>query len=75
MRNRISENECVATLGSVSQALRAQKLLRSAGVRSEVVTADAAAQRRGCAYALSFPCYQRQNVRRVLDGAGIRARM
>ena len=75
MRNSSGENECVATLGSVSQALRAQKLLRAVGIRSEILQADGAARRRGCAYALSFPCYQRQNVKSVLDGAGIRAKM
>lgn len=75
MRDYQSKGDCVATLGSVSQALRAQKLLRAVGIRSEVIQADGAAQRRGCAYALSFPCYQKENVKSVLLGAGIRAKV
>lgn len=66
--------ECLAVMGSMTQVLRAQKVLSGAAVRAEVVKADSAHTRRGCAYALSYPCSQENNVRTILSGAGIRVR-
>ena len=67
-------NECLAVMGSMTQAMRAQKMLAGAAVRADVVKADSAHTRRGCAYALSYPCAQENNVRTILAGAGIRVR-
>ena len=67
-------NECLAVMGSMTQAMRAQKVLAGAAVRADVVKADSAHTRRGCAYALSYPCAQENNVRSILAGAGIRVR-
>ncbi len=63
---------CVAVVGSMTQALRAQKVLANAAVRADLIKADSAHTRRGCAYALSYPCLQENNVRTVLASAGIR---
>lgn len=65
---------CLAVMGSMTQAMRAQKVLAGAAVHAEVVKADSAHTRRGCAYALSYPCSQENNVRTILSGAGIRVR-
>lgn len=65
---------CLAVMGSMTQAMRAQKVLLGAAVRAEIVKADSAHTRRGCAYALSYPCSQENNVRTVLSSAGIRVR-
>ena len=65
---------CLAVMGSMTQAMRAQKVLAGAAVRAEIVKADSAHTRRGCAYALSYPCSQENNVRTILSGAGIRVR-
>jgi len=65
---------CLAVMGSMTQAMRAQKVLSDAAVRAEVVKADSAHTRRGCAYALSYPCSQESNVRTILSSAGIRVR-
>ena len=65
---------CLAVMGSMTQVLRAQKVLADAAVRAEVVKADSAHTRRGCAYALSYPCSQENNVRTILSSAGIRVR-
>ena len=65
---------CHAVMGSMTQVLRAQKVLSSAAVRADVVKADSAHTRRGCAYALSYPCSQENNVRTILFEAGIRVR-
>lgn len=73
MRNYQRESECVALIGSMTQALRAQRLLASAAIRSDVIKADGVRGRRGCAYALSYPCYQNNNVIQLLRAEGIRA--
>lgn len=74
MQNNIYSQGCLAVMGSMTQVLRAQKVLASAAIHAEVVKADSAHTRRGCAYALSYPCLQENNVRSVLSGAGIRVR-
>lgn len=74
MQNNVYSYGCLAVIGSMTQALRAQKVLASAAIRTEVVKADSSHTRRGCAYALSYPCVQDGNVRTILLSAGIRAR-
>ena len=74
MQNDFYSYGCLAVMGSMTQTLRAQKVLADAAVRAEVVKADSAHTRRGCAYALSYPCSQEGNVRTVLSSAGIRVR-
>jgi hypothetical protein len=74
MQNNFYSYGCLAVMGSMTQVLRAQKVLSEAAVRAEVVKADSAHTRRGCAYALSYPCSQENNVRTILSTAGIRVR-
>ncbi|MBQ7335147.1 MAG: DUF3343 domain-containing protein [Clostridia bacterium] len=68
------QSGCVCVIGSMTQAMRAQKVLANAAIRADVVKADSGETRRGCAYALSYPCVQDGNVRTILQNAGIRAR-
>ena len=65
---------CGCIIGSMTQALQAQRVLAKSAIRAEVIKADAAQTHRGCAYALSYSCAQENNVRSVLQNAGIRAR-
>lgn len=74
MRNDLKMKRCVAVIGSMTRAMRAQELLSSAGIRVEVMKADSARTGRGCAYAIAYSCHQEENVRRVLRGAGIHPR-
>ena len=75
MRNgQYDQEECVAVIGSMTQAMRAQALLSRAAIRTEVIKADSARLGRGCAYALSYHCAQNENLKRVLRDAGIRVR-
>ena len=74
MQNDFYSFGCLAVMGSMTQVQRAQKVLSDAAVRAEVVKADSAHTRRGCAYALSYPCSQENNVRTILSSAGIRVR-
>ena len=74
MQNNFYSFRCLAVMGSMTHALRAQKMLAGAAVRAEVVKADSAHTHRGCAYALSYPCSHENNVRAILSSAGIRVR-
>lgn len=68
------QNGCVAVIGSVTQAMRAQKVLASAAIRTELIKVGGSANPRGCAYALSYGCSQDGNVKNILLRAGIRIR-
>ena len=74
MQNNFYSYGCLAVVGSMTQTMRAQKVLAGAAVRTEIVKADSAHTRRGCAYALSYPCSQEGNVRTILSSAGIHVR-
>ena len=74
MRNEIKTKECIAVMGSVTRAMRAQNVLVAAAIRVNVIKAESSQTGKGCAYALSYPCAQQGNVKRVLENAGIRVR-
>ena len=75
MRNDSEKKECIAVVGSMTQAMSAQSVLARAAIRTEVVKADSANNGRGCAYALSYDCGQAENLRSVLHNAGITVRL
>lgn len=66
--------DCLAIIGSMTQAMRAQKVLANAAVRAEVIKVDSALTGKGCAYAVSYSCLQADNVKTILKSAGIRVR-
>ena len=74
MREASGRGMCVLGIGSMTQAMRAQSVLASAAIRTEIVKAESEGTRRGCAYALSFPCLWENDVKAILAGAGIRTR-
>ena len=68
------QNKCVVSLGSVTVATRAQRLLAAAALYSEIVKLDDDALGKGCTYGLEFGCSSEGNVKAVLKNAGIRIR-
>ena len=74
MRNDTNRQECVAVIGSMTQTMRAQNVLASAAVRVSVIKADSVDATQGCAYAISYPCALQEQVRRILQQAGVRVR-
>lgn len=74
MRNDLKMNRCVAVVGPMTRAMRAQQVLASAAIRVEVIKADSAKAGRGCAYAIAYSCHQEESVRRILRDAGIHLR-
>lgn len=65
---------CIATMSSMTHAMRAQKALAGAAIRSEVIKLDSSLTKKGCSYGLSFQCAHLSNVRAVLSNARISVR-
>ena len=67
---RMTANDCWAAIGSMTQAMKAQKTLANAAIPSTIIKSDSSL-RRGCIYGLSFSCEQEKNVEVVLSSARI----
>ena len=63
--------DCVAALGSVTLAIKAQRSLAAIGIKSDIISLPAKATRRGCGFGLTFPCAEEGAVRRSLRAARI----
>ena len=74
MQTEKEHKNCLIVIGSLTQTMKAQSALSNSAIFSRVEKADSATTRRGCAYALSYPCSHDANVRTVLRNAGIRLR-
>lgn len=62
--------ECSAELGSVTEAMKAQRVLAAAAIPSEIIKNEGA-RRRGCVFGIGFSCAQANNVRTILSSAKI----
>ena len=66
--------ECIAEIGSMTQAMKAQRVLADAAIPTTVIKSNSSKNSKGCAYGLSFVCAQNENVKNVLSSAGVRVR-
>lgn len=64
---------CRAAIGTMTQAMRAQRALMSAAIPATVVKYTDS-DGNGCTYGLSFSCAQSDNIETVLSGARIRVK-
>lgn len=62
---------CIAALGSMTAAIKAQHILLSLGYSADVVALSPEQTRRGCAYGVSFACKVEAEVRRALRAGGV----
>ena len=72
-----TENErksCLAVIGSLTQAMKAQGILAEAAIRVNISKISSSGASGGCAYGVDFPCTQSGNVKMILDRAGVRVR-
>ena len=72
MHDYTQKKQCEAIIGSMTQAMRAQKVLAAALIPAEVIKSDSSQTQRGCAYGVSYSCHQEWNVQKILQEAGIR---
>ncbi len=63
---------CMATMPSMTLAMKAKSVLAARGMEAEVVGVDPALTRAGCAYGIRFDCAGRAQAERILRGRGIR---
>ena len=66
--------ECSAEIGSVTEALKAQRALAASAIPSEIIKKEGTSRRRGCVFGIGFSCAQQKNVRAVLSAARITPR-
>ena len=64
---------CTIEVGSVTQAMKLGELLSKHAIPNKIIKTDSSA-RRGCVYALSYPCSQTNNVNTILANANISLR-
>ena len=65
--------ECSAELSSVTEAMKAERVLAAAAIPTEVIKIEGA-RRRGCVFGIGFSCAQANNVRAILSAAKITPR-
>ena len=63
------QNLCTAAIGSLTHAIKGQRLLAEIGITGTVVKLDSKKTRRGCAYGIEFPCQNYKEVRAKLGAA------
>ena len=68
-----NHNECVAEIGSMTQAMRAQNALSEMAIPSTIVKTNSS-KSTGCAYGLSLDCNQRENAENIFDRVKVRVR-
>ena len=71
MTIRKDRGECVAVIGSMSQAMRAQSVLATAAIPSDVTKLEASSLHRGCVFGVRYSCAQENNVRAILASSRI----
>ncbi len=69
MKNNL--NQCTASLGSVTAAMRAQSELAAASIPVSIVKTHTP---RGCIYGISYPCPYEGYVRNILSASRISVR-
>lgn len=62
---------CYAGFRSQTAALRGKSILDANAIFSEVVKKDPKKSKKGCSYALEFPCNHADNVKLLFDKYGI----
>lgn len=62
---------CIATMKSMTQAMRARAALEARGVRCEIVSLDPSLTRRGCGYGVRFSCVHKDIALAVLEAKRI----
>lgn len=67
-------SECIAEIGSMTQAMRAQQALAQAVIPATVVKTDSSKSEKGCVYGVSLSCAQRENAENVFEKSRIRVK-
>ena len=69
-----NRGECIAEIGSMTQAMRAQNALAEMAIPSTIVKTNSSKSNKGCAYGLSLDCNQMENAENVFERTKVRVR-
>ena len=69
-----TNGECIAEIGSMTQAMRAQNALGEMAIPSTIVKTNSSKSNKGCAYGLSIDCNQIDNAENIFEKTRIRVR-
>lgn len=69
-----NQGECIAEIGSMTQAMRAQNALAEMAIPSTIVKTNSSKSNKGCAYGISLDCNQMENAENVFDRTKVRVR-
>ncbi len=58
---------CIASMKTMTAALKGQRALAGAGIGTQIVSLDKTLTKNGCAYGLSYPCHMSRDVERILN--------
>lgn len=65
------EEKSVAAIGSMTAAIKAQRVLTASGIAAEIISLSPNETRRGCAYGIEYAMALDTNVRSALRAARI----
>ena len=68
---KLELGSCAAIIGSVTYAIKAQKLLEVNAIPCSVAKISG---KSGCAYGVYFPCIQKNNVETIFQKSNVRVR-
>ena len=69
-----NQGECIAEIGSMTQAMRAQNALAEMAIPSTIVKTNSSKSNKGCAYGISLDCNQMENAENDFDRTKVRVR-
>lgn len=70
-----NNGSCSATIGSITQAMKAGRALAEAAIPTTVIKIEGTGRGSGgCVYGISFSCLQANNARSVLEQERIRVK-
>ncbi len=62
-------NICTASVGSLTHAMKGQKLLEGIGIAAKIVKLDVGKTRKGCSYGIEFSCSELKRARSTLGAS------
>lgn len=60
---------CTAAIGSLTHAMKGQRLLDDLGIAAKIVKLDAGRTKKGCSYGIEFACSELKRARAALGAA------
>ncbi|MBO5883451.1 MAG: hypothetical protein J6Q78_03495 [Clostridia bacterium] len=73
-RRYMDNDPCYASMTTLTNAMKAQRLLSLNAIPSNVIKNQDLDSKRGCAYRITFSCGQERNVRAIFEKEGVKVK-